>query len=797
MPETDRPAPRMLHAAGGLSLHLTPGEGAASLVILAPDAAAVGWAGRLSARLGQPALVLQATGGAFPAVAIDAALPHLRVALGEARVVVAIGAGAAAAPGFAAAVGATGVLALAPRPAPAAEVPAAAAPPPGIIAFDPRAAAQADLAAALAAAGMFPAPIPHAGGALAEVLLGGGAMGDAIAALLAGDAPRAAMALRVARLAAPRLRAGLVARLGASGHPRLAEAVAALARRPAGAESQADARVRVLQRLGRHQEAAGLIGDWIRRQPRQALPRRRMAASLVAMGQRGRAVLALRAALGLGPLPVALHARLVRLLLRLRRREEAVQAAEAARAALPGSAAVEALLGEALLAAGRKDEAAAAFARAQVLDPADAAARRGLAVAADPGGRDDAPGPRLADLLADMEAAGAPEADWHALVGLVEDQDRPVASLAVAARAAAAVPSPGLLARLAQLRLAAGDAAGAEAAWRRVTEVAPAQAAGWLGLADLLAGQKRQAEAAAVAAEGAARCPDDPRMVLRSGALFLAAGDPLRAERTARHVVTLDPREEAGHLLLAEALWRQHRGRDAVRAAAAGLEAMPGSMAIGTRLGFLHLMQDAPAEAAEAFRAVTRQPNAAPQVWLGLTDALWRAGQVEQAEAAAREGLAAYPRNLELRTRLGQLLLAGGDAEAAQAALAEVVAEDPASEVVQLAMADALWRQGRRAEALAAARECAAASPDQPAVAARLGHLLLETGDVNEAAAQFERAIALQPDLVPAWTGLCDAERARKRVKPAIEAYRRAEALGMDRVTRRMLRFRLFGELEE
>jgi predicted Zn-dependent protease len=117
--------------------------------------------------------------------------------------------------------------------------------------------------------------------------------------------------------------------------------------------------------------------------------------------------------------------------------------------------------------------------------------------------------------------------------------------------------------------------------------------------------------------------------------------------------------------------------------------------------------------------------------------------------------------------------------------------------VVQLAMADALWRQGRRAEALAAAREVAAAAPDQPAVAARLGHLLLENGDIDEAAAQFQRAITLQPDLIPAWTGLCDAERTRKRIKPAIEAYRRAEALGMDRMTRRMLRFRLFGELEE
>jgi predicted Zn-dependent protease len=147
--------------------------------------------------------------------------------------------------------------------------------------------------------------------------------------------------------------------------------------------------------------------------------------------------------------------------------------------------------------------------------------------------------------------------------------------------------------------------------------------------------------------------------------------------------------------------------------------------------------------------------------------------------------------------RLGQLLLAGGDADAARAALAEAVAENPASEVVHLAMADALWRQGRRAEAVAAAREAVAMAPDQPSVMARLGHFLLETDQVAEATAIFERVTREAPDLVAGWVGMSDAERLRKRVKPALEAYRRAEALGMDRMTRRMLRFRLFGELEE
>jgi tetratricopeptide (TPR) repeat protein len=418
-------------------------------------------------------------------------------------------------------------------------------------------------------------------------------------------------------------------------------------------------------------------------------------------------------------------------------------------------------------------------------------------VAGDAGGREDGPDQGLAGLLDSMVAARAPDADWGELIGLLAALDRPVAARAAAALALPAASSAGLAMQIAAMHQDAGHAPDAEAALRRAIDLAPGDAAPWHGLTDLMAGTRRHQQAAALAIEAAALHPEDARLARRAADSLLATGDAVGAERQARRAVGIDARDAAAHLLLADSLWRQHRGRDAVRAAEAGLQAVPDSQALRLRLGFLHLLQNAPAAASAVFRDAVRQPRATAEAWLGLTDALWRANELAEAEAAAREALAAFPRHVQLRTRLGQLLLAGGDAEAARAALAEVVAEDPGSEAVQLAVVDALWRQGRRAEALAAAREVAAAAPDDPAIATRLGHLLLENGDVEEAVARFERAIAAKPDLVPAWTGLCDAERTRKRIRPAIEAYRRAEALGMDRMTRRMLRFRLFGELEE
>jgi tetratricopeptide (TPR) repeat protein len=789
MSETERPGPAAAQP-GAAGPHHLPGEGPARLIVLAP---APGWARRLAVRLGAPALVLAGPGIHAPGVA-----EGLAAALAEAddrpRILLGLGAGAPAALRVAAALGAAGVIALAPAgEAPEPDLGGAAA----LLAFDPHAAPQAAFAGALdGPEGIVPVRLPHAGDALADSLLVAGALSAAIDALLARDAPRAAMALRVGRLLAPGMRASLAARLAASGHARFAEGVALRAQRPVPVAWPREAEARVLQRLGRPAAAIEPLGAWLQRQPRDALARRRLAACFLALDQPARAVPALRLARAHGAVPFAVQARLVHALLRLRRMDEAVEAAEAAAGAAHDRAEGAALLGQTLLLAGRDGAAGEAFRQALALDPGHPLARAGVVVAAEPGGAQDPPAPGLAALLATMEAPSAGEAGWRALLQLLEAPGRGGVAAAAAA-AVAAAPAASVLAQAARLLDAAGDVAAAEAAWRRLTVLAPGDPAGWVGLVDLLRRHKRMEEAAAVALQATTLHPDRLDLCLSAAECLLGSRDPVGAERQARRLLALDPRHEPAHLLLADALWRQHRSRDALRAAEAALDALPDSLAIGFRIANLLLMQNAPAAAAAAFRRLADRPKAPPTVWLMLTDALWRAGQVEEAGAAVREGLAAYPGHVELRARFGQLMLAGGDADAARAALAEASAAAPDSDVVHLALADALWRQGRRAEALAAAREAAARAPDNVGVAVRLGHLLLENGLIEEAVAQFERAIRDQPDLVAAWTGLCDAERTRKRIKPALEAYRRAEALGMDRGTRRLLRFRLFGEMEE
>jgi len=419
-----------------------------------------------------------------------------------------------------------------------------------------------------------------------------------------------------------------------------------------------------------------------------------------------------------------------------------------------------------------------------------------------PDPRTDRPAQRLpadpAALVDALVAEGAPEARWIALLDALRDSRRPAEAIAAGERAAALHPaSAALRQRLGNLRLAAGQAVAAEADFRVVAEVAPALADGWLGLTDSLWRQKRFEEGRAAAAAAVEAQPAHAELARRHASFLLAAGDLPATEREARRALALDPAQEAAWLCLADALWRQQRPKDALRAMQEATAALPGSGAVAARLGHLLLAQDQRVAAAEAFRRATEAGRAPAHVWLGLTDALWRQERVGKAIEAARQGLAEHPNAAELRARLAQLMLARGEEGAAREALAEAVAAGAGPEEVHLAMADAFWRQGRRAEAVAAARQAVAAAPGRPAVEARLGHLLVEAGEAEEAAAIFARVTAEAPELATGWVGLSDAERLRRRIRPAIEACRRAEEAGADRHTLRMLRFRLFGEMEE
>ncbi|WP_137125327.1 tetratricopeptide repeat protein [Roseomonas sp. HF4] len=825
-PRPDRPAPRLLGEAGALRLHHWPGSGEATLIVFGPrggtPAGSEGWWGRpVAARLGWDTLFFaSAAQDWYPAADMAALLPAALAAAGARRVACGASMGGYAALKYGRALGAQGAVALSPQasidPADVPEDPRAA------FAFDPRrhagmAIGAEDLAAAAVFAfdpldpleaaharrlarlpGLVATRLRHAGPATAEVLAEAGRLPAVLRALLDGDAPLAAARLRAARRDSPTLLRTLAVAAEAAGQAARAEALRAAARARGGRDLPRarvlDLRARALARLGRRQEEAAALRDWAALAPQAPEPRLRLFECLLALDAPEEAVAAFAEVAARGRPELRLHALHLEALKRLGRTEDAVAAARQAATAAPRLAAAQALLGETLLWARRRPAAREAFRRALGIDPGHDRARLGLLASAAPGeeGADPAP------LVEDLAREGAAEPSWVALLDALRDTRRPAEAIAAGERAVALHPaSVPLRHRLGVLRLAAGQAVAAEADFRIVVQAAPGLADGWLGLTDSLWRQKRFAEGREEAAAAAAAHPGHATLATRHASFLLAAGDLVGAERAARRALSLEAAEEAAWLCLADALWRQQRPKDAVRAMQEAAVALPGNGAILARLGHLLIGQDERAAAVEAFRRATEAGRAPAHVWLGLTEALWRQERLARAVEAARRGLAEHPNSAELRARLAQLMLAQGEDGAAREALAEALAAAPDSEDIHLAMADALWRQGRRAEAVAAAREAVAAAPGRPAVAARLGHLLIEAGEAEEAAAIFLRLTAETPDLATGWVGLSDAERLRKRIRPAIEACRRAELAGADRHTLRMLRFRLFGELEE
>lgn len=475
-------------------------------------------------------------------------------------------------------------------------------------------------------------------------------------------------------------------------------------------------------------------------------------------------------------------------------RNEAPPAA-AAEAHARAAAAAQVARGEELLAAGRILLAAAAFTRALQAEPDNPAARGGLAVAEQ--GAD--PGPRLLALLDAMERDTVPAETWAGLADRLAAARRPGAVLEAARRAVALHGADAALqSRLGAASLRQGHAEEAAKAFGAALLSRPASLEVWQGRLDALWHLRRHADAAAEAEDAIAEHPDAAGLRARRARALLAERRTGPAERAARDALALDGREEMAHLALVNALALQQRMGDALAAARAAAGLLPASRPIVTRVAQLALASGQAEFAVEAYAALTGNGAAAAPVWIGRVEALRAAGRGREATEAALAGLAAHPRAAALAALCAQLLLEGDDAATVRDLLATAMGVVAAAPEVRLALAEGLLRREDAAAAMAEARAAAEAEEDCPPEALiRIGTVLLGGGDHRAAAEAFAAATEAAPGLAAAWIGLSDAHRLARRIKPAIAAFRQAEAVGAERHALRALRFRLFGEWGE
>ena len=330
----------------------------------------------------------------------------------------------------------------------------------------------------------------------------------------------------------------------------------------------------------------------------------------------------------------------------------------------------------------------------------------------------------------------------------------------------------------AEVELEAGRPDQAASYFRMVLGADPTFVPASLGLARALvaAGELKQAEqiyrslgSEPDAVEGLARLVEStaPAEALRlwTSLQSLRIGDPVPYREQARLLVATDPdgalaswRQYQALLLgaepdgalcrqLAEVLEAQGRGSDAQILLQSWLDGFPegvGAPPIRARLERIEVER-----AAEAL-ALGGSTPLSPDQTARLQEATrrLRRGEIDAAEAIARDLVAAEPRAAVARGLYADALLARGDwtGGEAQAALARTLAPDDPANHIRLGrlLVDAYG--GRRdAEAIVELREAAALRPGDPEVLLVLGRLQMAQGDWDAALLTFEQYLTLKP----------------------------------------------------
>ncbi len=444
---------------------------------------------------------------------------------------------------------------------------------------------------------------------------------------------------------------------------------------------------------------------------------------------------------------------------------------------------------QALTRLGRFREAAAQVAAARKLSPDDPEVLRTQA--------------RIAMARSDRETGATDVAreafealltqqpdDLEALVSLGQiylgagDPDRAASVLARASEIRPGQPMiDGLLARA---FLASGDAAGAERVQRSLLATNPFRLETRFDLTELLAGQGRHQEAAALLSEAPIEQVGSPELRRRRAVELFLAGDLPAAETEARSLLGETPGNPAVRLLLATLEQAEGRWQEVLDLIGPAAERAPTQDALHylrlRALERLGRVDEALAAAEDRRAAFARAGQAAEESDARLEEAnlalrLDRSARVEEilapllageeagtrlaarlliAEAAssagrfadALSGLAAGPDLLPVRALRYELLLRSGNPEAE--ALGRQLAEGSDEEA--LAAADVLQRLERYAEARPLLERVVTRSASDAASAPRfrLAAVLERLGEGAEAEREFGKLLETVPDHAPA-----------------------------------------------
>ncbi len=279
---------------------------------------------------------------------------------------------------------------------------------------------------------------------------------------------------------------------------------------------------------------------------------------------------------------------------------------------------------------------------------------------------------------------------------------------------------------------AAGDAASAEASYRKAVAADPAQFESHAALGLLLAREGQTAEAIAQL-QAAARLtpkpanPEAQAQANRALARLLEPTDPQGARTALVAALRESPETTEDTLLAAE---------------------------IAGRLG------DVDAAADAYGKALAESPAHSPeqaQASAGLAHLLIQAKRWSDAEPVVRKALQMNPSDPALQAELAEVLGAQGKRDEAVGVLEKLHAARPGDPAVSAMLADLYVQTGAAAKAVPLYAEAVAAHPHDPALSAAQGDALVRAGQFEAAIPVLKEATGLDPKNGDAWSSLAFA----------------------------------------
>ena len=259
------------------------------------------------------------------------------------------------------------------------------------------------------------------------------------------------------------------------------------------------------------------------------------------------------------------------------------------------------------------------------------------------------------------------------------------------------------------------------------------------------------------------------------GSILLRKNDFEEAEEVLRTVTQIAPGYPNVHEDLGTVMLNLGKPEEALISLQKAIEANPKSASAFSKLGgaLKSLGRD---EAGDA--ALKHASDMSPiQANLEKATQLFAEGKFREAEAIAKELLAANPRDVNAGLLLGRVALHARAFNEAEKLLRKVVEMAPRFMIAWHDLGTALKEQGKEEEAIKALEQALEMEPNNASSHYYYAAALAMAGRTEDSAGAYKRAVTLDPSLAGAYIGLGHVLKTLGDQEGGIEAYRAAIAL--------------------